>query len=171
MANTGDVLVDPPAADAGLDQLLATGYQGKRAEVGSQFAAIESPDGAKCRPEAPQLAGGPAVLDVALLDVLPEGEDQLVDGDWPVGGRVSCGRPRVDRMLARQKPFSDQAVIKLVAFRATVLPEVAITPGNPDDAQILGLVVTILRGMRGSFGHVQLLSWSKSSTGTTFFRT
>jgi len=58
-------------------------------------------------------------------------------------------------MLARKKPFGDQAVITLVTFRATVLPEVVITPGKSDDTQALGLVVTILRGTGRSSGHVR----------------
>ena len=116
------MLVDPFPADPGLDQLVTTSHQGEGAEVGGQFPAVEAPDRQQRRPEAALLTGGVAVLDVPLFGVLPEGEDQLVDGDWPVGGRVSgC---EGGRLLSRGKPLSDKLPVQFFALFGTVFSEI-----------------------------------------------
>ena len=107
MADSGDVLADPRPADPCLDELLTASDEGQRAEAGDRLTTVELPNGPQSRPEAPHLTGRLAVLEVPLLGVLPESQDQLVDGNDPSNEMAAAWMPRSGPVLTGEKPFGD----------------------------------------------------------------
>jgi integrase len=95
------------------------------------------------------------VLEVVVLREPPEGHDQLVDEKAVLTIRLA-GRYR-GPVTARQR-FSYQPMVTLPTFRRVVSPEVVVVPIDPDNPQVLGLIVAIFGCATARNGHVQLLS-------------
>jgi hypothetical protein len=102
LPDAGDVLVDSLPAEALLDQLLATGDEGQRSEVGDRLAAVQIAQWTKGSLEALDFAGGLAVLDAPPLGEPPEGQDQGVDG-LRLYGVWCCGPCETDSPACSSK--------------------------------------------------------------------
>jgi hypothetical protein len=106
-------------------------------------AAVKPPEHPEGKPDHPNLVCCPTVLHVVPFTVAVVPETELGDGQ-AIGARLGHLTGRRSRRSPRVS-LSEEPVIRLVTLGAVEPAEVVIVAVDVNDAQILRLVVAVLR--------------------------
>src|SRR5262249_54972406 len=105
----------------------------------------------------------PVRVAVVLLRVVPEGEDQLADGQlgrgWGGDGLVGSWLG-VGKAAAVGEPFGEDALVLDPALGTVPLPEVYGRPPEDNDS-LAGRLVEAVRGDAGFTSHGAAFPWGK----------